>query len=81
MKKHLKFEVYESYSKKRTAKKYLVTDIDAEMLDVMAYATKFFHCSVYHINFIGGYIYKGELYLEDPEKRGTKPVLVAHYVR
>lgn len=76
-----KLEVYESFSKKRTTKKYLVTDIDADYQDVMRLAKSFFKCSEAHIDFTSGYIYKDELYLEDPEIRGTRVVGVAYYVR
>lgn len=81
MKNSLKFDIYESFTKKRTTKKYIVTSINADYEEVMKFAKRFFHCSEAHIDFTIGYLYKGELYEYDPEKRGTKSVLVAHYVR
>lgn len=81
MKNNLKFEVYESYSKKRTTKKYIVTSIDADYYEVMSFAKRFFHCSEAHIDFTCGYLYKGELYLDDPEIRGAKRIGVAYFVR
>lgn len=81
MKKGIKYEVYESFSKKRTSKKYLVTSIYEDYQDVMSFAKRFFKCSEAHIEFTCGYIYKDELYLEDPEIRGTRVVGVAYYVR
>ena len=75
-----KFEIYEGLTKQNRIKKYIVTKIDADYYEVMAYATRFFKCSEAHIDFTCGYIYKGELYLEDPEKTGAKVVGVAYYV-
>ena len=81
MKKNLNYEIYESYSKKRTTKKYIVTSIDADYDEVMKFAKRFFRCSEAHIDFTCGYLYKDELYLDDPEIRGAKIIGVAYYVR
>lgn len=72
-------EIYEGFGKRK--KKYIVTKKDADYLTVISYCKKFFKCGEAHITFEPGYIYKGELYLEDPMKYGTKVVGVAYYVR
>lgn len=72
-------QIYEGLGKRK--KKYIVTKKDADYLTVINYAKKFFRCSEAHITFEPGYIYKGQLYLEDPMKHGTKVVGVAYYVR
>lgn len=81
MKKTPKFEIYESFTKKRTTKKYLVTEIDADYQEVMTYAKRFFKCSEAHIDFTYGYIYKDELYLSDFGLPSSVEVVgVAYYV-
>lgn len=81
MKKSLNYEIYESYSKKRTTKKYIVTSINADYEEVMSFAKRFFHCSEAHIDFTIAYLYKGELYLDDPQLKGARSVGVAYFVR
>lgn len=75
-----KFEIYEGLTSQNRVKKYIVTKIDADYLEVMDFAKRFFKCSEAHIDFTCAYIYKGELYLDDPEKTGAKKVEVAYYV-
>lgn len=75
-----KFEIYEGLTSQNRVKKYIVTKIDADYFKVMAFAKRFFKCSEAHIDFTCAWIYKGELYLEDPEKTGAKEVGVAYYV-
>lgn len=75
-----KFEIYEGLTSQNRVKKYIVTKIDADYFEVMAFAKRFFHCSEAHIDFTIAYLYKGELYLDDPEKTGAKEVGVAYYV-
>ena len=73
------FDIYKTEGKR--PKTYIVTKVDEDYNKVIAYAKKFFKCSEKHIEFISGYLYKSELYLEDPEKKNTKTVGVAYYVR
>lgn len=61
-----KFEIYEGLTSQNRVKKYIVTKIDADYDEVMKYCKR--------------YLYKGELYLDDPEKAGAKTVGVAYYV-
>ena len=75
-----KFEIYEGLTSQNRVKKYIVTNIDADYFEVIKYAKRFFRCSEAHITFEPGYLYKGELYLEYPEKAGAKAVGVAYYV-
>lgn len=81
MKKNLKYEIYESYSKKRTTKKYIVVSLRSDYDEVMKFAKRFFHCSEAHLDFTIGYVYEDELYLESPHRKGTKTVGVVHFVR
>ncbi len=75
-----KFEIYEGLTRQNRVKKYIVTKIDADYFEVMAFAKRFFKCSEAHIDFTFAWIYKGELYLDDPEKTRAKKVGVAYYV-
>ena len=75
------FEVYEGRTEKNRVKKYLVTSAGASYVRTAEYARKFFKCSESHITVENGWIYKGELYLENPEKKtGCKMVTVAYWV-
>lgn len=80
MKKNLKYEIYESYSKKRTTKKYIVFSHRSDYDEVKNFAKKFFHCSEAHLDFTVGYLYEDELYLESPHLKGTRSVGVVYYV-
>ena len=75
------FEVYEGRTDNNRVKKYLVTAAGASYIRTSEYARKFFKCSEAHITVENGWIYKGELYLENPEKNtGCKMVTVAYWV-
>lgn len=80
MKKNLNYEIYESYSKKRTAKKYIVVPLRADYDEVMKFAKRFFHCSEAHLDFTIAYLYEDELYLDDPQLKGARSVGVVYYV-
>ena len=81
MKKNLNYEIYESYSKKKTTKKYIVVSLRSDDDEVMKFAKRFFHCSEAHLDFTIGYLYEDELYLESPHLKGTRSVGVVHFVR
>lgn len=81
MKNNLKYEIYESYSKKRTTKKYIVVPLRSDYDEVMKFAKRFFHCSEAHLDFTIGYLYEDELYLESPHLKGTRSVGVVYFVR
>lgn len=81
MKKNLKYEIYESYSKKKTTKKYIVVSLRSDYIEVMKFAKRFFHCSEAHLDFTIGYVYEDELYLESPHLKGTRSVGVVYFVR
>lgn len=72
------FEVYESYTKRK--KTYIVADIKLDYETAMNFLKKFFKASEKHIEFTIGWVYKDELYLEDPEIEGAKEVGVGFYV-
>lgn len=77
-----KFEIYEGYNKRK--KTYIVARIDDAdfntVSQLMKTAKKYFRCSEEHVKIWIGYLYKGELYLEDPQKSSAKSVYVAWYV-
>lgn len=73
-----KFEIYEGFTKRK--KKYVVTDIHANYSEVMSFCKKLFKCSEEHVCNSSGYIYKGKLYLDDPEMPGAKRVGIAYYI-
>lgn len=73
-----KFEIYKGFNKKQ--KTYIVTQVEADYDEVMKYCKKFFRCSESHVEFTVGYLYKGELYLEDPDEAKSRAVGVAYYV-
>lgn len=72
------FEIYESYTKRK--KTYIVTPFEMDYWTAMNYFKKFFKASERHIEFISGWVYKDELYLDDPEIKGAKKVGVGFYV-
>ena len=73
-----KFEIYEGFTKRK--KKYVVTDIHANYSEVMSFCKKLFKCSEEHVDYTCGFLYRGKLYLDDPEMPGAKLVGVAYYV-
>ena len=75
-----KFEIYEGKTEKNRAKKYVVADAAADYEEVSRYARKLFKCTEAHVTVESAYLYKGMLYLENPEKSGTKKVTVAYWV-
>ena len=83
MAKKAKFEIYEGFTKRK--KKYIVTDIDLDSKafdDLLDFSKKFFKCSVPHLLYSEGYIWKGKLYLElTADIFGAKPVSVITYNR
>ena len=75
------FEIYKGRTEKQNRKKtYLVDEPGTSYISMCEAAKKFFRCSEAHIDFTCGYLYKGELYLDDPKKTGAKYVGVAYYV-
>lgn len=50
--------------------------------EIVRTAAKRFHCTAQHIIVTyGAFVIGDDLYLEDPEKKGKKRVVVAEYVR
>lgn len=79
MAKKVTFEIYEGFTSRK--KKYVVTELKADYKTVIDYCKKLFKCSEAHIDFTCGYLWNGELYLDEPAKPGAKIVGVAYYVR
>lgn len=73
------YEIYLSFSKR--PKKYVVTEFGTRKPEVLKYCKRLFKCSDKHINIRPGWIYKDELYLENPNKVGAQIVVVGCYVR
>lgn len=72
------YEIYLSFSKR--PKKYVVTDFSKKRSEVLKYCKRLFKCSELHIDLRPGWIYKDELYLENPHIVGARVVVVGHYV-
>lgn len=72
------FEVYEGLTSQNRKKKYLVADWSACRIWLINNAKRFFHVSQDKIICLRGWIYKQELYLEDPHKKGAKHCWVAY---
>ena len=79
MAKKAKFEIYEGFTKMK--KKYIVFATNVPGLEAYEYGKKFFKCSAAHLVSPLGYLYKGELYLEDPDVPEARVVRVIYYVR
>ena len=75
-----KFEIYEGRTEMNRVKKYVVADAKADYVETVEFAKKLFKCSEAHITVEPAWLYKGMLYLDDPEKSGTKKVTVAYWV-
>ena len=73
------FEIYEGFTKRK--KKYIVFATNVPGPEAYEYCKKFFKCSVDHLVYSLGYLYKGELYLEDPDVPETRVVRIMYYVR
>lgn len=82
MAKKAKFEIYEGFTKRK--KKYIVSDFnisEEQFYELLVFSKRFFRCSSAHLQFVDGYIWNGELYLENPARPGAKLVNVVTYVR
>jgi len=75
-----KFEIYEGRTEMNRVKKYVVADAKADYVETVEFAKKLFKCSEAHITVEPAWLYRGMLYLDDPEKSGTKKVTVAYWV-
>ena len=73
------YEIYLSSSKR--PKKYVIAEISADYADVISFCKKLFKCSKKHIDLSPGWIYKDELYLENPHIVRAHAVVVGCYVR
>ena len=67
-----KFVIYKAYKGRKT---YIVGG--SSWSQSQAYACRFFKVKKEHIKTFVGFIYRGELYLEDPDKKGTRAVYVS----
>ncbi len=79
MAKKAKFEIYEGFTKRK--KKYIVFATNIPRQEAYKYCKKFFKCSADNLVFSLGYLYKGELYLEDPDVSESRAVRIVYYVR
>ncbi|MBQ5767853.1 MAG: hypothetical protein IIV94_03065 [Clostridiales bacterium] len=80
------FEIYIGKNKQGKDKKYIVADYAAvrgkkAWHSFIEYGRKFFKCSLDHIKVHTGYVYKDDLYLDNPAKPGSKLVSVLTYVK
>lgn len=72
------FQIFEGFTGKR--KKFLVFDKVTARKDIIKNAKRFYKCSEARLSIGNGFIYNGELYLENPKKKGVRGVWVAFYV-
>lgn len=70
-------KIFKSLTGRKT---YLVFPSTTRLEDASAKSKKYFRCSREHLKQEIGYIYRGQLYLEDPERKGVRLVMVLHYV-
>ena len=70
-------EIYEGFTGKH--KKYLVFNKVTTRVEIVKTAKKFYKCGEARLNIVNGFIYNGELYLDNPRKKGVKGVWVAFY--
>lgn len=80
------FEVFIGKNKQGKDKKYIVADYAAvrgkkAWHSFLEYGRKFFKCSLDHIKAQPGYVYKNDLYLDNPAKPGSKLVSVLTYIK
>lgn len=71
------FEIFKSLKGRKT---FIVTRTK-KAGELREYAKKHFRAGDSHIIIEFGYLYKGQLYFEDPEKKGVKGCLAASYQR
>ena len=73
------FQIFKSYKGRKT---YIVTkNTKVSMSETFEAARKFFKTSPKNIAVVIGYVYKGELYLEDPNKKGTRACWVGFWMK
>lgn len=66
------FEIFKAYQGRKS---YIVGGINAAHSE--DHARKYYKTTKEHIRTFIGFIYRGELYLQDPEKKGTRAVWVS----
>lgn len=83
MAKKASFEIYEGLDQRK--KKFVVVPKGAGDIyhigEAAAYLRKLNHCSGQHIESAVGYVWKDELYLQNPAIPGARLVTVLTYVR
>ncbi len=83
MAKKASFEIYEGLDQRK--KKYVVVPKEPGDIyyigEAAAYLRKLNHCSGLHIESAVGYVWKDELYLQNPAIPGARLVTVLTYVR
>ena len=80
-KKEVTFEIYEGEGRNGKPKKYVVSEFSTKRSEVLKYCKRLFRCSDKHIKIRSGWIYKDELYLENPHIVRAHAVVVGCYVR
>lgn len=70
-------KIFKSLTGRKT---YLVFPSTTRLEDARTKAKRYFRCSLEHLKQEIGYIYRGQLYLVDPERKEVRLVMVLHYV-
>ncbi len=82
MAKKTLFEIYERLGSRKKTYAVIPINYTAKELDAACkHLKKLNHCSSYHIYVKCGYVWKDNLYFEDPAIPGAKDVAVLFYVR
>lgn len=82
MAKKTLFEIYEGLGSRKKTFAVIPINYTVKELDAAAkHLKKLNHCSSYHIFVKCGYVWKDNLYFEDPAIPGAKDVAVLFYVR
>lgn len=76
------FEIYEGLGSRKKTFVVIPFNYTVEELDAaVKYLKKANHCSSQHLYLTVGYVWKDNLYFENPERAGAKDVAVLFYVR
>ena len=71
-------KIFKSLTGRKT---YLVFPSTTKLEEAREKAKRYFRCSLAHLKQEIGYVYRGQLYLQDPERKGVRLVMVLHYMR
>ena len=71
------FEIYEGFTGRH--KKYVVAGKATARTEIIKFAKRFYKCGEARLEIVEGFLYDGQLYLDNPRKKGVRGVWVAFY--